>query len=251
MRIAQPANLLLLPVLAYHGRQVKRDTPRLPEAEGDEGIVSGRGHALRLLVMGDSMAAGVGVDHNDDALAGRLATSLASDTGRRVSWRVIARGGATARYASWNFTHRIHDPFTQWRPDIVVISIGINDLLRFRRLAEWERDIGLLVSDLYSRLGHGMPLVFTGLPPIAHFPALPRPLRTVLAVRARVMERSLRKVAERTGAVHVPMPVHLMKNQPAAFFARDRFHPSTRGYQELGRHLAPVVTRQLAPSSPP
>lgn len=251
-RMAHPASLLLLPVLAHQGRRVKREVPRLPDADGEEGRVhASEPDEVRLLVMGDSMAAGVGVDHNGDALAGHLAAFLSSGTGRSVSWRVIARGGATARYVTRNFTARMHDPLTQWRPDIVVISVGLNDLLRFRRLTDWKRDIEHLTSDIHRRLGDATPIIFSGLPPVGHFPALPRPLRTVLASRARVMERALERVAERMRATHLPIPVHLMEDETESFFARDRFHPSSRGYQELGRHFAQAVTTTLSPPGTP
>ncbi len=252
IRLAQPASLLLLPVLAHQGRRVKREVPRLPDADGKEGRVQGRApEEMRLLVTGDSVAAGVGVDHNDDALAGHLAAFLASCTGRSVSWRVIARGGATARYVTRNFTSRMLDPLTQWRPDAVVISVGLNDLLRFRRLTGWKHDIERLTADIHHRLGPATPVVFSGLPPVGHFPALPRPLRTVLASRARVMDRTLERVAERMGATHLTMPVHLMQDETASFFALDRFHPSARGYRELGRHFAQAITTTLPPRNTP
>lgn len=61
-----------LPILWWQGRRVKRDTPRLPEAAGARVGVSGAGQPLRVLILGDSAAAGVGVSHQDQALLGQI-----------------------------------------------------------------------------------------------------------------------------------------------------------------------------------
>ena len=55
--------LILAPVLIYQGKQVSKDTPRLPEAPGLRKGIHGNGEKqIRLLILGDSAAAGVGVD---------------------------------------------------------------------------------------------------------------------------------------------------------------------------------------------
>ena len=58
MRLAM-TTLALAPLLVVQGWYVKRITPRLPEAEGARQGVTGQGQRLRLLVVGDSAAAGV------------------------------------------------------------------------------------------------------------------------------------------------------------------------------------------------
>ena len=58
MRLAM-TTLALAPLLVVQGWYVKRVTPRLPEAEGARQGVTGQGQRLRLLVVGDSAAAGV------------------------------------------------------------------------------------------------------------------------------------------------------------------------------------------------
>ncbi|WP_236040775.1 hypothetical protein [Marinobacter nauticus] len=52
---------LLFPVLLYQGKRTRRVTPRLPEATGDYAGQYGEGEPVfRLLVLGESTAAGVG-----------------------------------------------------------------------------------------------------------------------------------------------------------------------------------------------
>jgi hypothetical protein len=49
------------PLLLLQGRHVRRVTPRLAEAVGPRDGTAGNGPPLRLLIVGDSAAAGVGV----------------------------------------------------------------------------------------------------------------------------------------------------------------------------------------------
>jgi hypothetical protein len=81
------------PVFALQGRYVRRVTPRLPEAPGPRAGTHGAGSELRLLLLGDSAAAGVGAPSQDEALCGRLTSELAQSF--RVSWALVARSGAT------------------------------------------------------------------------------------------------------------------------------------------------------------
>ncbi len=80
--------LVLSPVLARQGRRVRQRTPLLPEAAGERGGEAGAdldGQPLRLLVVGESTAAGVGVAHQDEGLAHRFATELAERRGAPVA----------------------------------------------------------------------------------------------------------------------------------------------------------------------
>ena len=62
---------------------------RLPEAAGAaRGPGRARARALRLLIVGDSSAAGVGVRTQDEALAGHLTRTLAQRSARRVHWQL-------------------------------------------------------------------------------------------------------------------------------------------------------------------
>jgi hypothetical protein len=96
-RALQPAALLLAPVLLWQGLRLHRRIPRLGEAAGPAGIADGGAPSVRLAVLGDSTAAGVGTSSHQQALAGALGAAIAVRTGRAVSWRAVARSGATSQ----------------------------------------------------------------------------------------------------------------------------------------------------------
>ncbi|MEN9620489.1 MAG: hypothetical protein RL499_682, partial [Actinomycetota bacterium] len=121
-------------MLLAQGRRLRRETPRLPDAPlpwegsvdgGGPGDAGGASRPLNLLVIGDSTAAGVGVDHADLGLGGRLAEALAARTGRPVHWRAAGRNGATASDLVRQYlTPALHGP-----TDLVFLTIGANDAL--------------------------------------------------------------------------------------------------------------------------
>ncbi|MDT0344039.1 SGNH/GDSL hydrolase family protein [Streptomyces litchfieldiae] len=224
-------------------RRMTRHIPRLPEAAGDDsGLVPGNAPTLRIAMIGDSAAAGVGAATHAEALAGQLAAGLAALTGREVSWRVTARRGATARFVRATMLDRLTEPATRWQPDLVLVVAGANDALRLRPPAAFRRDITALVTSIRHRLGRGgpVPVLLVGLPPVHRFPSLPPWARLPLGGYARLLDAQLRRVARREPHVH-HLPVGALLISPETGFAADRFHLSPAGYRAWGRALAASV----------
>lgn len=224
-------------MLFAQGRGVRRRTPRLPGAAGPaEGVVPGAEPALRLLVIGESTVAGIGAATHQTALTGHTAAALARRTGRAVRWRAAGRSGANAREVTG-----LVDALPAEAADAVVISLGVNDTLRFRPPALWARDVERLIAAVRARVGPA-PVLLSPVPPMHSFPALPQPLRSVLGARARLLDAALARLPARLSAVrHVPMWV-----DPAPhLFCPDGFHPSEAGYQAIGGRLAEELAAML------
>ncbi len=83
--------IALAPILLWQGRKVRQRTLRLPEAGGARTGSLGQGLPLRVLLLGDSAAAGVGVGRQEEALAGQLAAQLSSEY--QVAWQLLAESG--------------------------------------------------------------------------------------------------------------------------------------------------------------
>lgn len=213
------------PVLIAQGRRLRRDTPRLPDAAQPwEGTVDGP-DPLRLLVLGDSTAAGVGADTQDDALPGNLARELSARTGRGVAWRAVGRNGATARDLIADYL----DDATADPVDVVFLSIGANDALGLRPRWAFARDIRTLLG----RLREVSPLVLvSSLPAFFRFELLPNPLRWNLYLHSRSLEDAARAVVARIAGVHMSPPP---PPYTPGFFATDLFHPSASGYRDWAR----------------
>jgi lysophospholipase L1-like esterase len=219
--------LALAPLLVVQGRRVRRTTPRLPEPAGERAGVAGAGAPLRLLVLGDSAAAGVGAASQADALTGRLVARLAAR--HTVRWTLLARTGATTRATLATLAAQAPPP-----SDVVVVSLGVNDVTSGRAIAAWLRDLDALVSLLQARAG-ARHVLLSALPPMHAFPARPQPLRWCLGRRARHLDRALaRWAARRPGCEHVPHAFEMA----AAHMASDGFHPGPPIYEAWSADLA-------------
>ena len=88
--------LVLSPLLIAQAMATRRRAPVLAEAAGPRtGHLKGRGPATRVLIAGDSSAAGVGVAQQAQSVAGHLTRSLQQRSGRPVHWALHARSGST------------------------------------------------------------------------------------------------------------------------------------------------------------
>src|SRR5687767_643571 len=96
-RLSRVIAIMLSPVLRRQGRRMKTAIPWLPPAKLPwRGSVEGP-DPFRLLVLGDSTAAGVGVKDPDHGLGSNLARVLNDRTGRGVEWLALGEAGATSK----------------------------------------------------------------------------------------------------------------------------------------------------------
>lgn len=238
--LGRAAALPLAPLLLWQGRRVRRVTPRLPEATGPRaGRRPGQGAPLRLLVVGDSSAAGVGVTRSSQALIGQLLDQLAAQTARPLVWRVVARTGVTTEEARALLEASPAEPF-----DVAVVALGVNDVTALHPARRWRAAVARLQTTLIQR--HQVKAVlWSGLPPMHRFPALPQPLRAVLGLHARGLDQELAHFCRSAGkgavrTMHVSMP----DLQAQGFIAADGFHPGRAAYRLWAQTLAPVVLAQ-------
>ncbi|MEU5884429.1 SGNH/GDSL hydrolase family protein [Spirillospora sp. NPDC047279] len=237
------ARLLLAPILLLQARRTARNTPRLDPASGaEQGVITGIAPEFRILVIGESTAAGVGAIAHAEALPGFLAGALHDHLQRSVAWSVTGRNGATARRVTTDLVPALNGT----TPDLVVVTVGINDLLRRRSLERWAADLAELITALRTRY-RTAGVIVAGMPPVHRFPAIPQPLRMVLGAQARAMDRTMREVAREYGAFHVPMDEAMARDRE--LFARDGFHPSPAGYRVWAHDLARAVSSPAAYSA--
>ena len=223
---------LLAAVLLAQGIYVRQVTPRLPEAEGPRAGLLGSGPPMRLLIVGDSAAAGVGAIIQDDALAGQLSARLAEH--HRLDWQCWAKNGRRARNILALLARNAAEPF-----EIVLTSIGVNDvtgLTSKRKWLEQHRLIWQMLQEKYS----AKRIIVTGLPPMHLFSALPQPLRWVLGQRAKQFNRALALAAtQHPGCIFLDIDFPI---QPE-YLATDGFHPSRLAYMHWAEQATAVIRK--------
>lgn len=223
------ASAALAPVLALQGRHAVNTTPRLPEPPGPRAGCRGTGPSLRLLILGDSGAAGVGAASQDEALSGQLIGELAQTF--RVSWTVIARAGATTAGTLRHLAHR--DDTESKVFDVVAVSLGGNDVAR-RPMDLWIHDMEEVVTLLRSQFS-ARQILLSGMPPMHAFPAFPQPLRWYLGATARKFDSALANwAATQPDCEHIPLSF----NGDERLLASDGLHPGPMLYTEWATALA-------------
>ncbi len=239
------AKIMLSPVLVAQAVATRARLPRLPEPEGQRHGVTGRGPLLRVLIAGDSSAAGVGVQHQRDALAQRLAKNLAAAAGVRVAWRLLARSGLTT--AQTLALLRDEDQTVPHSDtDVAVVVTGVNDVVD--QLPSRRAVAAREALTNWLRNGCGVQhVVFAPLPPVHHFPGLPQPLRWVAGADARRHNAALQEWVSTRGdvsCVDMEMPLN------CGVMASDGFHPGEPVYRycasTIAAHISTHVWPQLA-----
>ncbi len=233
--------LPLLPLLIAQGKRTRRVTPRLPEAAGPTyGTAGGEAGAssLSLLTLGESPVAGVGVDTHELAITGQLAQALAARLQRTVHWRACGKNGVTAREALQEVL--VHVP--PETVDLALVAFGVNDTTAFRSVAAWRRDLNAVLQALDARCRPRLVIV-SGVPPVAHFPALPQPLRWVMGLKAQALDIAARELAAtRPRTLYVPLA---LDPHNRGMMAVDGYHPSAAGCMAWAQLLANACQEQI------
>lgn len=215
------------PLLIAQALRVRRAAQSLPEPDGPREGLCGKGPLLRLGIIGDSSAAGVGASHQSLALSGQLSTALAAR--HRVEWHLDAVTGATTASTLARLAGARPRPL-----DAVVICLGVNDVTRLVPARVWvDRQARLI--DRLTALHAPRRFYLAAMPPIERFPLLPEPLRWTLGRHARRLEaRRLDWLAGRPAILHCPFEM-----TPAPeMVAPDGFHPSETLYALWAKQMA-------------
>jgi len=190
---------------------------------------------LRLAVLGDSIAYGVGAARHADTLAPRLAADLASQ-GVPVETSVVAVPGARSEHLGAQVTR-----VSAWRPHVAVIVIGANDLTRFVRPDEAAAHL----HDAVSRLDAiGAEVVVAPAPDLSIVPHVPAAMRPIVRAGSALLRREQMRVTLGAGGrvADVEASTSATFARDPALFSADRFHPSSAGYAVVARALAPAVS---------
>ena len=207
---------------------------------------------LEVLIFGDSTAAGVGVDRAEDSMPMQLAERIAADRDRGVHLLGYGWAGARARDVLGDQLPRAKRPLRPHLPgsrpplpdaDIVVVSIGANDVIRATSPHAFRRAMRELLAAIREAAPEAEVLVI-GIPRFRG--ALPglEPLIMLGDLLGDVLRRIQRTEAVGAGATYVDM-AHELRGRldpRIASLASDAFHPGP----EIYRAWAEVSAEALA-----
>jgi len=195
----------------------------------------GSGPEVRLVLFGDSTAAGLGVQRPEQTLGGRLAELLAA-TEKRVRLASVAVSGAHAV----DLDAQVARALVHGAPDVAVVVVGAEDAIRFTPLDEIGGDVAAVVGRLVAV---GTAVVVATCPDLGAARNFPRPLRQIVAWNSRRVAAVTARATFEAGGVPVDLAARtgpVFRADPGTI-SGDGYHPSADGYQLWALALYPAV----------
>ena len=214
---------------------------------GEEALAADRtwkrkyGDRIDLLVLGDSIAAGLGAELPRQTLGARLARKLARKTGRAVRLHTAAVVGAE----SSALAGQLATLPASYAPDVAVVIVGGNDVTHRVPVTESIAHLTACVRALQDR---GTRVVVGTCPDLGALRPVPQPLRALGS-------RASRQLAAAQARAVLPLGAHAVSlastvgpffvSNPDEMFSLDRFHPSSLGYKRTAQALLPHLLAAL------
>ncbi|WP_460870083.1 SGNH/GDSL hydrolase family protein [Nocardioides pakistanensis] len=199
------------------------------------------GDPIDLLLLGDSIAAGLGAETPKHTLGAQLARRLAKRTTRAVRLHTAAHVGSETSM----LRAQLAGLPAGYAADVAVIVVGGNDVTHRVRTGVSRRHLAEAVEALQEQ---ATAVVVGTCPDLGALTAVPQPLRSLARIASRQLATAQREVALEYGARAVSLadvvgPFFVA--QPDQMFAMDRFHPSGAGYRRTAKALLPSVLAAL------
>ncbi|MEU0554683.1 SGNH/GDSL hydrolase family protein [Dactylosporangium sp. NPDC006015] len=201
---------------------------------------------MRLVLLGDATALGVGVDRVADTVGGQLAALLSEGTsegavGRRVELSSVAVAGSRSSDLATQVARALVGP----APDVTVILVGTNDVTHLGRGSDAAEYLGSACRRLRDA---GIPVVVGTCPDFGALRAFAPPLRQLLGWRSRRVAKQQAAAASAAGAVVVDLAARTgaVFRADAGTLCHDGFHPSADGYRVWAHALLPAVEEAAA-----
>ena len=177
-------------VLVEAAYAVLRPAPRLEEFDPSGEFGDSSNPTLKVAVLGDSSVTAPGVERAAETWAYRIAERIAR-TGRYVVLRSFAVGGSMAHDLV-----RDQLPALDFKPDVVLVSVGANDAIKGASKRRFTRSLNSLIEELAAS---GAIVIQSGVGDLGTIPRLYPPLRSLITARAEAFDRIHKTVAAKHG----------------------------------------------------
>lgn len=215
-------------------------------AEGDPPAASGwyghgrPGPAVKIALIGDSSAAGYGVDEVEETPGATIASGVAEAADRRVYLSSVPRVGAQSK----DLQEQI-DQVLPLEPHVAVIFIGANDVTHSVPIRTSVRLLGEAIRRLRDA---GVEVVVATCPDLGTIEPIAPPLKQVARLWSRKLAAAQATTTLECGGRSVAL-ASILTSEFARLsdllFGPDRFHPSAAGYHRMSSVVLPTVLAAL------
>jgi GAF domain-containing protein len=204
----------------------------LPTAQDSPHVHAPGANPDRLLIVGDGASAGVGVTTHDLGLGGYLARSLSLITGRATDVDIVVRTDMTAR----SCIDAVREVDLS-RFDLILVSLGVNEVLRFEEPEAWSRAMSALLDQMAETASAATVTVVLSIPLFVEKSQFPSFLGQLVDRHAsQLNEISKRVIRGRDSVTYFPFtPSNDLESEGA------------HTYQRWAAGMAPTLSKELGP----
>ena len=223
-------------------RRIKPIDSPVPDGSGTWNWRRARTEAdpLVVAVLGDSSAAGYGVEHRAQTPAALLALGLSRISRRPVTVRSVATVGAESQ----DLPAQIERLLVDYHPRLALIMIGANDVTHRVRPATAVRHLAAAVATLSAT---GCEVVVGTCPDLGTIRPISQPLRFIARRLSRALAAAQTVAVVEAGGRSVSLGDILGPRfaRERELFSDDAFHPSAQGYQAAVDTVLPSAAAAL------
>jgi len=247
--ISKATTFPLLPLLYIQGKKIRENTPILPEASDIQGeTYKDSERTLRIITVGDSSMAGVGVKTHTEGFIGILSVRLSSYYNTNIWWKVYAKSGYTALKVKNRLVPTVNDV----NLDLIVIGVGGNDAFKLTSPKEWINNIKALIADIRIKYRY-QPIIFINMPPVREIPAFTSLIKYIMGNLIDAYSYKLAKYVKKTDNVfYCSRKIsyrdytkrYKLNSHPSDFFSNeDKFHPSKLAYEIWAKDVSDFIIK--------
>ncbi|WP_111669610.1 GDSL-type esterase/lipase family protein [Algoriphagus litoralis] len=223
----------VLPFLIFQAFRIRQIRPQLPALS--ENLTLGNGNR-KLLILGESTAAGVGASAQRFTLAGQFFQHLGSE----FQVKNLGKNGLQVHQVTSHFNKELNA--IQDRFEGIMLFLGANDCFKLTAPDKFRIELDKLISDLKNRFSPDW-IYLADIPPVHLFPAFPKLMQYFLQGQRNFLQKEMISISQSQKEVlfdKITLDIN------SDFFASDLIHPADEGYQKIAKFtLDGLSTRGL------
>ena len=224
-----------LPYLLYSAQKVRQSFPIPPSISEEIRFKTLSNKNSKLLILGESTAAGVGAEDISETLAGHF-NKLFQNKYHILN---LGKNGIRAKEL-WPYFHRT---LKKEKGDFkgILIFIGANDCFKLSSPLQFRSALLKLIEQLEAHFNPEW-IYLADIPPVQLFPAFPPLLKYYLRNQQNFLCKEMEWIANKNPKI-IFKKINLNLN--ADFFCKDQVHPSGKGYKAIADFSFKCISERL------
>lgn len=220
----------LLPFLIYQAKTIRKNNP-LPPAQSNHLILGDSDQ--RVLILGESTAAGVGASKPETSLAGTIFHLF------KEKYEVINLGKNGLRVKELIPTFNEEIGSNPKKVEGIFLFMGANDCFRLTKPTQFRFELENIISWLNQSFAPNW-IYLSAIPPVHIFPAFTPQLKYFLLRQRKFLSKEMERIASQH---HHMIYEEIRFDLTPEFFASDGIHPSDQGYQAIAQFAIDGIKR--------